>query len=96
MNNGWATGTGVFLLVLLAAGIAAVATQTNAPSQTAQGAGGKSRGKYRGEEISRCWECHTPMAGQGQWDKARWMQGERPLLRTGLWTTWDAPQLRCG
>lgn len=43
--------------------------------QVPQGSEEKARGKYLVEEVARCWECHSPMIGQGQWDRSKWLDG---------------------
>jgi len=46
------------------------------------------------EEVARCWECHTPMVGQGSWDRGKWLQGAalwfRPVQPMSDWA-YSAP-----
>lgn len=60
---------------LLSAGFLLLLLTVFCFSQTAPRPGGGERGRYLVEEVARCWECHTPMSGQGQWNKGKWMQG---------------------
>ncbi len=82
---------GVPLLIFLAA-----ICFSQAPQKTAPAGGGNARGQYLVEEVARCWECHTPMAGQGQWDRSKWLQGAavwfRPIQPITEWA-YSAPRL---
>jgi len=72
MSKRKAARTGLFLLMLAAAiGF----------SQAPQRGNGNKRGRYLVEEVARCWECHTPMLGQGQWDQSKWMDGAAVWFR---------------
>src|SRR5271170_326525 len=49
----------------------------NAPHQgdKASGAADVARGKYLVESVAICGQCHTPRDGNGNLDRARWLQG---------------------
>lgn len=59
------------MLVVLLSTLPAFLAFSQAPKTGA----GNERGRYLVEEVARCWECHTPMTGQGRWDRSRWLQG---------------------
>jgi mono/diheme cytochrome c family protein len=45
-------------------------------AQSDKTAGGKvERGRYLADEVAMCGDCHSPLNGQGQVDRTRWLQG---------------------
>jgi mono/diheme cytochrome c family protein len=58
-------------IMLLATGLAVVATTLTVVGQDAN----IERGKYLVEEVGRCQECHTPRTETGAFDRAQWMKG---------------------
>ncbi len=78
----------LFFLCLMLVGIALAGSTP----QT----GGVERGKYLVEEVARCQECHTPRTPDGDWDRARWLQGAtiwyRPIEPVKDWA-YSAPPL---
>src|SRR5271156_5236214 len=44
-------------------------------SEKAGAAGAVARGKYIVESVAMCGTCHTPTDGNGNPDRARWLQG---------------------
>jgi mono/diheme cytochrome c family protein len=61
------------------------------------GTGDVARGKYIVESVAVCGQCHTPRDGEGNPDRARWLQGSAlPYLPAKPDTDWPLSAPRIG
>jgi len=86
----------VAVVLLIGAGVSMRSQETRPAAAKSSDATRIARGRYIVEDLSVCWQCHSPRDASGEPDRSHWLEGAAVWLKSAAPTQdWplQAPRL---